>query len=129
MVPPKNMQAFSYATLFTFTAVAQTLTNTIPVQQDASFLWTMLCQSNTDTTSPQVFGGSLIQVTDQGGNKVLENTPVALDTIAGTAQRPFILPIPYQFIRSGSIVVQLQNQGIAAQQVRLTFHGIKLYDL
>lgn len=124
---PANCDVYTYGVAITFTALLQTATASISIQQDADFVWLMSCYSHTDTTSPQVNGGSLIQITDQGSNRLLTNVPVPIADYFGTAQRPFYLPVPHTFQRSGVINISLQNQGIAAQVVRLTFHGYKLF--
>jgi hypothetical protein len=116
-----------YGVQVTFTAVNQLQPATINIDQDGDFIWMLAMYSHTDTTSPQVNGGSLITVSDQGSGRQLIKRPVPIADVFGTAQRPFILPYYHRFARSGSIDIQLTNQGIAAQVVRLTFAGTKIF--
>lgn len=116
-----------------FTGVGQRSVNVIRIQTDAAFLWLMLTGTSVgDTTAVptnggQVNGGSLIEITDQGGQRALTDAPTPFSSICGSAQRPYILPTPHRFPRGGSINVAVTNQGTVGQIVRLEFHGMKLF--
>jgi len=118
---------FQYGVVITFTSTNQVLTVPTNVEADSDFYWEMLTGTNTDTTSPQVNGGSLLQFRDSGSGRLLSKIAIPFSDTVGTAQRPYVLPNPYTFQRAGTIEVIATNQGIAAQVVRLTFHGQKLY--
>jgi hypothetical protein len=71
--------------------------------------------------------GFLITLGDKSGNKPFSNAPVFSGNIFGTAQNPFPLLIPYTWKKGGLIQVDTSNlDQAAANQIRLTFHGVQL---
>ena len=72
-------------------------------------------------------GAALITVKDGATERQWMNTPVHIDNFAGNSQFPNILPAP-RFVWRGSVInITVQDLSGAANEVRLTFSGEKLY--
>lgn len=113
---------FIYATdLITFGATNSTLPVTISVQADADFESCYITAVNSDAA------GFLLQITDQGSNRKLSNRPVINGSIAGTAQRPYVLPMPHRFQRNGAILLDFTNLGALNSTARVELHGYKIF--
>jgi len=122
---------FVYVRTITFTALAQVLTDAIPIQADADFELLKITYTSSDATDPQtlVQGGGRLLIVDQADQRQLMSDAVPLDSIAGRAQRPYILPYPHRFRRNGTLGIQLTNTGLATQSVRLSLHGRKAWTI
>lgn len=122
---------FTYVQNITFTA-NETQTFTIQIQTDAHFLLvttaatvsTLAGAGGAAITQPE--GGSLIQLRDSSGQRLLSSAPVAINNLFGTAQRPYVLPYTHIFRAGGGIGVDATGNTGAAQTVRLAFHGYKV---
>lgn len=71
-------------------------------------------------------GPYLISIFDEGRKQFWQNRPVHIDTIAGVAQRPLILPETYFLNVSGGtrqLTYQFQDISGAANNVRFIAHG------
>jgi len=68
-----------------------------------------------------------IMIKDEGKSCTLMNRPVHIDTIAGTAQRPFILPETYFLNVSGGnrqLTVEMSDiSNVAGNAIRFAMHG------
>ena len=119
---------FQYAVNFTF-AGAENQQTTIQIQTDAHFIVVMsVFSTNVAAGVPgAAFGGCLVQLSDLASNRSLSNIPVAVASLFGTAERPFVWPFTHLFRAGGGI--NLSVTGIAAataQIVRLVFAGYKI---
>jgi hypothetical protein len=122
---------FTYVQNITFTA-NETQSFTIQIQTDAHFM--LVSAAATASTLPgaggaaitQPEGGSLYQLRDSSGQRLLSSAPVALNNLFGTAQRPFVLPYTHIFRAGGGIGIDATGNTGAAQTVRLAFHGFKV---
>jgi hypothetical protein len=73
------------------------------------------------------FGGSLVQLTDGGNDRVLSNIPLPASTLFGTAQRPFVWPFTHLFRANSPITISTTGIVAAtAQVVRYVFAGYKV---
>lgn len=122
-------RAHWFSIAFQFAALLQKLPGVAIIQPHADFELVKVTHTTSDNVDPQAVlnGGALIMITDNGTGRNLFDNPAPLDSISGRAQRPGILAAPYRFQRANSIGVELTNQGLAAQLVRLTLHGYKIY--
>lgn len=114
---------FVYSTaLITFGATNSTTAATISIQADADFILTYITGVSVPNT-----GSFLFQVTDQGSQRKLSNTPIHSADLAGTAQRPYILPMPHRFPRNGAILIDFTNLGALNDTARVDLHGYKIW--
>lgn len=119
---------FGYVQNITFTA-NETQTFTIQIQTDAHFMLVMAvasAQTGGGAAITQPDGGSLYQLRDASGQRLLSSAPIALNNLFGTAQRPFVLPYTHIFRAGGGIGIDATGATGAGQTVRLTFLGYKV---
>ncbi len=113
---------YIYSTdLITFGATNSATPVTLSVQADADFLCTYLTAVNSDAL------GFLLQITDQGSNRKLSNVQIIFSSITGTAQRPYVLPMPHRFQRTGAILLDFTNLGALSSTARVQLHGYKVF--
>jgi hypothetical protein len=124
---------FQYSQRFVFAGV-ETQQQTIQMQADSHFL---CVASIFDSNSPVVgafgigiaaqFGGSLVQLTDVAGQRLLSNNPLPASTLFGTAQRPFVWPYTHLFKANGGITLSVTGVNAAtAMTVHFVFCGFKV---
>ena len=121
---------FSYSALFLPIAAADTTSFNIAIQADSSFMIQYITRVVNDVANLVFFDQAplLMLITDTGAGRVLMDTQVQIENLAGTAQRPFIPPFPKFVQASATLSVQLQNLDPAnAFNVRITFHGFKVF--
>jgi hypothetical protein len=112
-----------------------TTTGTIQIQDDSHFLAVAGVALVVDVTNTTVLNsesnanasGIQVQVFDVASGAPLSQTPVPLDNMYGTAQRPAVWPLPKLFRASSSIATQAQNLLGTARNVRLSYWGIRIY--
>lgn len=112
---------FVYNVSIAFTGVNQIFTITKSIMNDADF---ELCAITDNHASAW-----LLQITDQSSSITWTDglTPVA--NIAGTAQRPFILPDTIIARKGGNITIVAQNGLVAVNTGVLSLIGARLYPL
>ena len=120
---------------FTYTAVwnplgaLATVPVTIPISSDSDFLWMMT--SGNDMTAINVFNPApdmLIQYTDQGSGRNLQDNPVHWLNAVGNAQWPYVLPEPKLLIGNGGLQITLQDlANVAHGRVDLSIIGYKIF--
>ncbi len=122
--------SFSVASL----ASGATTSQTVNVEADANFILQKLtCFASIAgaavTESTEVLPLISIQITDNGSGRNLFNSPVALPTIIGSGQRPFILPIPRLFRSNSSINFTLSNFSAGTNyRLDVTLAGVKVWN-
>jgi hypothetical protein len=104
------------------------------IDTDADFFWTKSAVfvdvgSNAPQVATQEVPDVTILITDGTTGRALSNQPVALASLFGSAQLPFILPIAKYFGSRSLIQVTLANTsgGTTYSSIRLAFHGIKAF--
>jgi hypothetical protein len=113
---------FIYTTgLLTFGATNSTLSTVVSIQADADFVLTYITAATTG------MGLFVFQITDQGSQRKLSNGQIHNLDLAGTAQRPYILPMPHRFARNGAILFDFTNLGNNADTARVDLHGYKIW--
>lgn len=132
---------FQYAsTNFLFGgAGTDTFNATIQIQTDAHFLCVMSMYDNnlivpgtgalTGVGFPvAVNGGALIQLTDVSAQRQLQSAQVPINTLFGTAQRPYVWPFTHAFRAGGGIGINMTGAGatVANGTIRLVFAGFKV---
>ncbi len=119
---------FTYIQNVSFTA-NETQSFTIQMQADAHFMLvttTAAAQTAAGAALTIPDGGSLIQLRDTSGQRLLSSGPVPLANLFGTAQRPFVLPYTHIFRAGGGITIDATGTTGAAQTLRLAFQGYKV---
>jgi hypothetical protein len=131
---------FEYASAaLTFAAGTENFNQTIQVQADAHFLCVMTMYDSTVIVPGTgaltgagfpvcLNGGALIQLTDASAQRQLQSAQVPINTLFGTAQRPYIWPFTHAFRANGGIGFNITGAGasVAGQVIRLVFGGFKV---
>jgi hypothetical protein len=122
---------FQYEQVVTFVG-SDTQTKNIPIQADAHF-YCVSTYMNSSLASGSAWqgsglnlGGSLVQLTDGGTQRMLSNAQVPANCLFGSAQRPFIWPMRKIFRANTSITLFVTDTAGAAQTVHYVFGGFKI---
>jgi hypothetical protein len=123
----------------TFTGGTENFVQTIQVQVDAHFLCVITMYDNTvinpgsGTLTGAGFpillnGGALVKLTDASSQRDLQSAQVPINTLFGTAQRPFVWPFTHAFRAGGGIGFNITGGGgtQAGGIIRLVFGGFKI---
>jgi hypothetical protein len=126
---PLTMTFFIYDMFFAAVASAAVGNATLQIQADSDFWVIETAVTAIDTvTTLAVASAALIQLNDTGSGSTLFNIPIPITNAFGTAQLPYLLPIPRQFSANSTITGTLQNQVTAnATDFHLSFMGFKVY--
>lgn len=121
---------FLYTAEFIPLAAGSTSAQQLSINSDADFALCAISRVGTNTANT-TFSANLpilATLTNSGSGRLLSDRAVHLDNYAGTAQLPFILPVPVILTAGSNLTVQLQNlDGANAFNVRVAFHGFKLF--
>jgi hypothetical protein len=121
-----------------FTVGTETFNLTLPIQSDAHFIcvesmYDNSLQVNAVAGSPNlaptlVGGGAIVLLTDTSAQRQLSSAQVPVNSIFGTAQRPFVWPFTHLFRANGGIGVLITGTAVAGagQVIRLSFGGFKV---
>lgn len=121
---------FDYTLYFPSVASLATSTAQMNVQADADFLIQSISfTAIDDVTFAQVSAPvCTVQLTDSGSGANLFDRAIPLLNFAGTAQLPFILPVPRLLSKNSTLTGTLTNNTVTnAITYYITFHGQKLY--
>lgn len=126
---PLTTQYFTYTMVFPAVASQAQATTQLLIDASSSFLVVETAAVAVDgTTTLAVASAALIQLTDSGSSTTLYNVPIPLNNAFGTAQLPFLLPMPRLFSPNATIMGQLINQITPnATTFYLSFHGFKIW--
>jgi hypothetical protein len=134
------LKFYDYTTSFTITASSLVQNQQIITDSQSTFQWEVGVASlyNTATGLPVTAGNNLlglqgtVQITDGASNYPLFSQPEDLNCVFGTAQKPMVLPVPYNFLPGSSFNVAIN---VAAASIpsgdtyllNLVFRGMKKY--
>lgn len=120
---------FTYGTDFTPLALSATTTRSIQINSDSAFmiLSATLVETATDDTTFLANRPLLVTLTTGGAGLSLSNTPIHADNWFGTAQEPKYWDVPKVLLPNTTFNVTLQNLEATARNVRVAFHGFKLF--
>lgn len=120
---------FAYGTDFVPIAASATESRIIQINSDSAFYILSAVMVETDTANTTFFANRplLAQLSTGGAAVNLANTPIHVDNWFGTAEEPKYWDVPKLLLPNTSFNVQLQNLEATARNVRVAFHGIKLY--
>lgn len=140
-----SFDPFTYASTLTFTTLG-TLQSNINIQADSDFVilnttyWsnytdsTYVNDGNEVTSAGRLLFDGTILLTDTGSGRTMMNQAVAVDSMFGTGQFPYVWPQPKLMRALSSLQIQVNNL-IATQtnfpydtlSVYLQFNGLKVF--
>lgn len=121
---------FIYSVEFLPINASSTAVANIPIQADSAFELAELAgdvRALVTDEAPIAGPALLISLVDQGTGRLLMDRPQIFTNFIGTAQRPFLLPIPKTFNANATIQVSVQNLAVANRNVRISFIGYKIF--
>ena len=126
---------FVYSANFTAFAFGTNQQKNIPISDDSDFVIIKTCFWVDDgigskyTPTTRQIPNILILLTDTGSGRQLMDTAQPVYNLFGTAENPFILPVPKLLKRRTVLQVSATNQEIAAATYRMTlsFIGVKIF--
>lgn len=121
---------FIYSAEFLPLAASGTATVRVPIQADSDFECVNLTGDvrNLDADELAIAQPAItIQLLDEGTGRILMDRAQIWDNMIGTAERPFILPLPKTFRANSTIQVQVINLAAATKRVRISLIGYKLF--
>ncbi len=127
---------FVYKAIATALAPAASQTATINIEADAEFVAVKFSYfadiaGAAQTADSKVVPLVRIRIVDSGSGRQLQNAAIPLDSIAGSGQLPFVLPIPRRFKPSSTVQVTFENYSAATTyaNVELVMIGYKEFQL
>jgi hypothetical protein len=120
---------FVYGTDFEPLALSATTTRSIQINSDSAFLILSASMVETDVANTTFFPNRplLVQLSTGGAALNLSNTPIHADNWFGTAEEPKYWDLPKTLLPNTTFNIQLQNLEAVARNVRVAFHGFKLF--
>lgn len=121
---------FTYSAEFLSLGASASLTVNVPIQNDSDFQLTELTGEVRDAIATETVIATpaiLVTIQDQGTGRVLMDRAQAWPNMIGTAQRPFILPMPKEIRANSVIAVTLSNLLAVAKFARVSFVGYKIF--
>lgn len=125
---------YVYQEDFSGLVFATSATGNINIQADSDFVLQKItffadiaAAAQTDDT--RVIPLVTMQVTDSGSGRNLFESPVAVPSLFGTGELPFILPTPKLFSARSTITIAVANFSVATTyNLRFSFIGYKAFD-
>lgn len=104
--------------------------NDLRIDSDAYFLILASTRIVTDVanTTFLTLAPELALLTDSGSGRFLTSSAVHVESLFGDAQDPYEWPYPKLMSPGSTLTVQLQNLEATARNVRLAFHGMKIFN-
>lgn len=125
------MDPFTYTLDVLDLAANGTETGKVTVESDSAFYLvaqSIVATEADDASTIVVNPPLLVTLRDAGAGRLLSSEAVHAGNYFGTAQLPYTFPIPRMWAPASSILVPIQNLGADALDVRIAFHGIKVYN-
>lgn len=120
---------FAYGTDFEPLGASATTTRAIQINSDSAFmvLSAVMVETATDNTTFLANRPLLVSLSTGGAALNLSNTPIHADNWFGTAEQPKYWDVPKILLPNTTFNVQLQNLEATSRNVRVAFHGFKLF--
>lgn len=120
---------FVYGTDFTPLNASATTANNIAINGDSAFCILSACIVETDTANTTFLSNLplLALLKDSGSGRDFSNTPIHADNWFGTAQEPKYWDVPKILAPNSAFSVQLQNLEATNRNIRVSFHGFKIF--
>ncbi len=130
-----DLDPFTYNINFLPLAASNNATDQFITQADSGFAIVKTCfviASNVDVFVANIsdtpkYAPLLVTLSDSGAGRNLSNSPVAINSLFGTGERPFIWARPKVLDPNSTFVAQVQNLVATAFNVRLAFQGFKIF--
>ncbi len=110
--------------------VGATLSLNIPIQADSDFI--IRYSTFAAYTGPGVLAPTpeyMLTLFDSGAGRTLQDQPLPILTMLGTAQLPYIWPEPRRLAASSNFNITLTNNDAAPADVWIAFGGFKIFTL
>ncbi|MGH3589537.1 MAG: hypothetical protein ACRDRF_00670 [Pseudonocardiaceae bacterium] len=120
---------FAYGTDFEPLGASATTTRSIQINSDSAFMVLSAVMVETDTGNTVFFANRplLVQLATGGAALNLFNQALHADNVFGTAEEPKYWDVPKVLLPNTTFNVTLQNLEAVARNVRVAFHGFKLF--
>lgn len=130
-----DLDPFTYNINFLPLAASNNATDQFITQADSGFAIVKTCfviSSNVDVFVANIsdtpkFAPLLVTLSDSGAGRNLSNSPVAVNSLFGTGERPFLWARPKILDPNSTFVAQVQNLVATAFNVRFAFQGFKIF--
>lgn len=125
----KAIDYFVYGTDFTPLVASVSTPNQIAINADSAFVILSATAVETDTGNTVFLANRplLVSLSDSGSGRFLSNTPIHMDNWFGTAQEPKYWDVPKIIAPNATFTVTVQNLEATNRNVRIAFHGIKIF--
>jgi len=123
---------FSFGLDYLPLAASGTATQAFTVDSDSDFMLCALTAISSANGAPQTqvaFIHATATLADTGSGRLFQSTALHLMAYFGTAQLPAFLPYPKMIPRASTVRCTLQNLVATAIDVRLGFHGFKIFPM
>jgi len=120
---------FTYGTDFEPLVASATTTRAIQINSDSAFMILSATMVETDTANTVFLANRplLVQLATGGASLSLGNTPIHADNWFGTAEQAKYWDVPKVLLPNTTFNVTLQNLEAVDRNVRVAFHGFKLF--
>lgn len=124
-----QLDYFVYGTDFTPLTASLTVTNNINIAGDSAFMILSAVLVETDTANTTFLANEplLAQLSDSGSGRSFSNTPIHANNWFGTAEEPKYWDVPKLLAPNATFNVTLQNLEATNRNVRVAFHGFKIF--
>jgi len=121
---------FAYGTDFLPLAAGQTANNQISINSDSAFQVLAVVAVETSDDDLTFLGQNpvLVQISEGGSARNFFNQPLHFNNVFGTAELPMVWPLPKLLLPNSTVQVQLQNLEPTDRNVRIAFHGFKIFN-
>lgn len=122
----EQQDIFTYSVRVTVPANSET-TSSFNIESDSSFKWIQTSRFIVGQTPVAAMPDFDVEVKDTGTGRFLQQNPVNIGAMAGTAELPHILPRPRTFAASSQVSTTFTNNTGSPITAVLYFQGLKTW--
>jgi hypothetical protein len=130
-----TLDPFTFIINFTPLAASNTATDNFITQADSGFAivktaFTIASDVNVlvaNISDTPKYAPQLITLSDSGSGRDLSNGPVSINTYFGSGERPFLWCRAKVLDPNSTFTARIQNLVATAFNIRLSFHGFKVF--
>lgn len=130
-----TVDPFTFVINFLPLAASNTATDQFITQADSGFAivkTTFVISSDVNVFVANIsdvpkFAPQVVTLSDSGSGRDLSSFPVAINSLFGTAERPFLWSRPKVLDPNSTFSCRIQNLVATAFNIRLAFHGFKIF--
>lgn len=121
---------FIYGTEFLPLTASLSITNNLNIDGNSAFVCctSQIIETATDNTTFLAQSPVLVSILDTGSGLVLSNIPIHANNWFGTAQRPYVWPVPKIFAPNSTLQITAQNLEATNRNVRIALSGFKIFN-